>query len=112
MSWSAAATISAAEEGFATRVLLESWAVRVAAASPDRGQYEKAEELLNSMDDTTLAPEDFHRLDAEFHVEMTRQAGNVERLLALVPVLVALEATGDTRRWSPARSPPRICRSR
>jgi transposase len=36
----------------------------------------------------------------------------VERLLALAPVLVALEATGDTRRWSPARSPPRIRRSR
>jgi transposase len=36
----------------------------------------------------------------------------VERLLALAPVLVALEATGDTRRWSPARSPPRIWRSR
>jgi GntR family transcriptional regulator, transcriptional repressor for pyruvate dehydrogenase complex len=61
----------------ATRVLLESWAVRVAAASPDHGQYEKAQELLDEMDDTTLAPEDFHRLDAEFHVEMTRQAGNV-----------------------------------
>jgi GntR family transcriptional repressor for pyruvate dehydrogenase complex len=61
----------------ATRVLLESWALRVAAASPDHGQYAKAHQLLDEMDDTTLAPAEFHRLDAEFHVEMTRQAGNV-----------------------------------
>jgi GntR family transcriptional repressor for pyruvate dehydrogenase complex len=68
----------------ATRVLLESWAVRVAAASRDRGQYEKAQCLLDEMDDVSLAPEQFHRLDAEFHVELTRQAGN-----ALVAAVMA-----------------------
>jgi GntR family transcriptional regulator, transcriptional repressor for pyruvate dehydrogenase complex len=68
----------------ATRVLLESWAVRVAAATRDHGQYEKAECLLDDMDDVTLRPEEFHRLDAEFHIELTRQAGN-----ALVAAVMA-----------------------
>jgi GntR family transcriptional repressor for pyruvate dehydrogenase complex len=61
----------------ATRVLLESWAVQVAAASPDRGQYAHALHLLDEMDVAGRSPEEFHRLDAEFHIELTRQAGNV-----------------------------------
>jgi GntR family transcriptional regulator, transcriptional repressor for pyruvate dehydrogenase complex len=60
----------------ATRVLVESWAVRQAAATRDRGQYDAAERLLDAMDDVAIAPEEFHRLDAEFHVELTRLAGN------------------------------------
>src|SRR5450432_3096368 len=68
----------------ATRVLLESWAVRVAATSRDRGQYDSAQSLLDDMDDVTLKPEQFHRLDAEFHIELTRQAGN-----ALVAAVMA-----------------------
>jgi GntR family transcriptional repressor for pyruvate dehydrogenase complex len=61
----------------ATRVLLESWAVQVAATSPDRGQYAHAHDLLDEMDGAGLSPDEFHLLDAEFHVELTRQAGNV-----------------------------------
>jgi GntR family transcriptional regulator, transcriptional repressor for pyruvate dehydrogenase complex len=68
----------------ATRVLLESWAVRVAAATRDRGQYAKAQCFLDEMDDVTLRPDEFHRLDAEFHIELTRQAGN-----ALVAAVMA-----------------------
>jgi GntR family transcriptional repressor for pyruvate dehydrogenase complex len=60
----------------ATRVLLESWAVAVAAAAPDHGQFERAEQLLDEMDDLKLAPAEFHRLDTEFHVELTTLAGN------------------------------------
>jgi GntR family transcriptional repressor for pyruvate dehydrogenase complex len=59
----------------ATRVLLESWAVRAAARARDHGQYVQAEQLLDDMD-ADLSPEQFHRLDAEFHVELTRLAGN------------------------------------
>ena len=58
------------------RVLLESWAVRLAAGSRDRGQFVDAERLLDAMDQPSLAPDEFHRLDAEFHVELTRLAGN------------------------------------
>ena len=67
----------------ATRVLLESWAVRAAAVSsggeaaggPSR--YADAERLLSEMDAAQLTPAEFHRLDAQFHVELTRLSGNI-----------------------------------
>jgi len=70
----------------ATRVLLESWAVR-AASLPGRrqgigstegiGRFADAERLLGEMDDAELTPGDFHRLDAQFHVELARLSGNI-----------------------------------
>jgi GntR family transcriptional repressor for pyruvate dehydrogenase complex len=89
-----------------TRVLLESWAARQAAArqaarqqtaepdgatapnptagdvpgadrSTDRAALAVAEGLLDRMDVEGLTPEEFHLLDAEFHVAMAALAGNV-----------------------------------
>lgn len=66
----------------ATRVLLESWAVR-AASLPGRAvtdgavRFAAAEQLLSQMDDGELAPGEFHRLDAQFHVELARLSGNI-----------------------------------
>jgi GntR family transcriptional repressor for pyruvate dehydrogenase complex len=77
-----------------TRVLLESWAARQAAErqatgreiaadqgadgeSPDAVGLAIAEELLDRMDAAGLTPEEFHLLDAEFHVAMAALAGNV-----------------------------------
>jgi GntR family transcriptional repressor for pyruvate dehydrogenase complex len=89
-----------------TRVLLESWAARQAAArqaarlqtaepdsatapnpitgdvpgadrSTDRAALTVAEGLLDRMDVEGLTPEEFHLLDAEFHVAMAALAGNV-----------------------------------
>ncbi|MBY6540019.1 FadR family transcriptional regulator [Rhodococcus sp. BP-349] len=58
-----------------TRVLLESWALREAAArTPD---LTTIDELLDRMDDKSLAPDQFHRLDAELHVRFAGLAGNV-----------------------------------
>ncbi|MFC9691259.1 FadR/GntR family transcriptional regulator [Kribbella sp. NPDC056951] len=58
-----------------TRVLLESWAAREAAGrSPELGPVI---ELLDRMDAPGMAPEEFHRLDAEFHVALAGLAGNV-----------------------------------
>ena len=67
-----------------TRLLLESWAVRVAARAGEPARFATAEGLLDAMDDTALSPEAFHQLDAEFHVELTRLAGNglVEAVMA------------------------------
>lgn len=59
----------------ATRLLIESWSVRTAAAKR-HGPLADAERLLAAMDDTELTPESFHQLDAEFHVELARLAGN------------------------------------
>jgi GntR family transcriptional repressor for pyruvate dehydrogenase complex len=41
------------------------------------GELKVAEELLDRMDDTELSPEQFHVLDAEFHVALSGLAGNV-----------------------------------
>jgi GntR family transcriptional repressor for pyruvate dehydrogenase complex len=61
-----------------TRILLESWAAREAAARQmDAGELKLAEDLLDRMDDGGLSPEEFHLLDAEFHVALSGLAGNV-----------------------------------
>ena len=67
-----------------TRVLLESWAARQAAGRFASGTGEDdlaglgvAEGLLDRMDSPALSPEEFHLLDAEFHVAMAALAGNV-----------------------------------
>jgi GntR family transcriptional repressor for pyruvate dehydrogenase complex len=60
----------------ATRLMIESWSVRQAAMTKPRGDFTEAERLLDAMDDTNLTPEVFHRLDAEFHIELSRLAGN------------------------------------
>jgi GntR family transcriptional repressor for pyruvate dehydrogenase complex len=60
-----------------TRILLESWAVREASGRADDDAVAQAGALLDAMDDPTLEPEQFHVLDAEFHVALTTLAGNV-----------------------------------
>lgn len=61
-----------------TRLLLESWAAREAAGrSLGVGELRLAAELLDRMDDAGLSPEEFHLLDAEFHVALSGLAGNV-----------------------------------
>ena len=70
-----------------TRVLLESWAARQAAELPAAdgtadatggvGLFGVAEGLLGRMEDPGLSPEEFHLLDAEFHVALSGVAGNV-----------------------------------
>jgi GntR family transcriptional repressor for pyruvate dehydrogenase complex len=67
-----------------TRVLLESWAARQAAdrfasstGEDDLAGLGVAEGLLDRMDSAGLSPEEFHLLDAEFHVAMAALAGNV-----------------------------------
>ena len=67
----------------ATRVLLESWAVRAASLPGSReaidgiDRFAEAGRLLGQMDDAELTPEEFHRLDAQFHVELARRSGNI-----------------------------------
>ncbi|TCO50517.1 GntR family transcriptional repressor for pyruvate dehydrogenase complex [Kribbella antiqua] len=58
-----------------TRILLESWAAREAAEQ--QANADELEILLDAMDAPGLSPEEFHRLDAEFHVALSGLAGNV-----------------------------------
>lgn len=64
-----------------TRLLLETQSAIGAAsapAGPERTRIlERAEELLDVMDDPELPARDFHAHDAEFHVLLASLAGNV-----------------------------------
>lgn len=59
-----------------TRLLLEGWAVREAARRRDEPTLDAAQALLDDMNDTALTISEFLRLDAEFHVTLSRAAGN------------------------------------
>lgn len=66
-----------------TRLLLEMQSARDAAEvdrcpdSPQRGEsLDRARELLTQMDDADLPADDFHQLDAQFHILLTSLAGN------------------------------------
>jgi GntR family transcriptional regulator, transcriptional repressor for pyruvate dehydrogenase complex len=56
------------------RLLLETWAAE--HSDPGRGDWDSAERLLKLMDDPNIAVADFLHLDAEFHVAVSRTAGN------------------------------------
>jgi GntR family transcriptional regulator, transcriptional repressor for pyruvate dehydrogenase complex len=60
-----------------TRILLENWALREAAHRKPRPDLTVVEATLDAMDEMTLSPEQFLRLDAAFHVAMSELAGNV-----------------------------------
>jgi GntR family transcriptional repressor for pyruvate dehydrogenase complex len=59
-----------------TRSLIESWTVREAARRQHMGELATASKLLRAMDDDGLSPQQFHLLDADFHVTLARAAGN------------------------------------
>ena len=59
-----------------TRILLESWAARTACAREDPAGLEKARELLAAMDKPGIGPQEFHALDAQFHLALSALAGN------------------------------------
>ncbi|EMY33298.1 GntR family transcriptional regulator [Arthrobacter crystallopoietes BAB-32] len=59
---------------YEVRLLLETWAAE--HSDPDRGDWDSAERLLKLMDDEQTAVADFLHLDAEFHVLLSRAAGN------------------------------------
>lgn len=64
-----------------TRLILETQSAVGAASAPDGPErtriLERADELLDVMDDPELPARDFHAHDAEFHVLLASLAGNV-----------------------------------
>jgi GntR family transcriptional regulator, transcriptional repressor for pyruvate dehydrogenase complex len=60
-----------------TRILLETAALRDAAARTPRPDLTGVTAMLDAMDDPDLQPERFHQLDADFHVALVALAGNV-----------------------------------
>nr|WP_245348363.1 FCD domain-containing protein [Paeniglutamicibacter psychrophenolicus] len=63
-----------------SRILLETWAAQSAdlAGNPEHSQavIRRTGELLEAMDEPGLDREEFHDLDAEFHVLLSSLAGN------------------------------------
>lgn len=59
-----------------TRILLETWAARTAAGRASPTGLEAARELLTAMDAKGITPDQFHALDAQFHLALSALAGN------------------------------------
>ncbi|MFP7366593.1 GntR family transcriptional regulator [Corynebacterium callunae] len=59
---------------YETRQLLEGWSVQ--HSNPAQVEWEKAEALLDAMDDPELPLEEFLRKDAEFHILLSKSASN------------------------------------
>ena len=59
---------------FETRLMLETWAAE--QSDPARGDWDLAERLLSRMNEPGTPIEQFHALDAEFHVALSRSADN------------------------------------
>jgi DNA-binding FadR family transcriptional regulator len=59
---------------YEVRLLLETWAAE--HSDPAGVDWDAAERLLKLMDDSGTAVSDFLHLDAEFHVTVSRAAGN------------------------------------
>ncbi|MGV0743736.1 FadR/GntR family transcriptional regulator [Mycolicibacterium sp. XJ870] len=72
------------EDLVSTRILLETSALRDAGARTPRPDLTAVKARLDAMDDASLQPEEFHRLDADFHVALAALAGNavVEAVMA------------------------------
>lgn len=59
---------------YETRQLLEGWSMQHSV--PAQGDWEQAETLLDAMDDRGLPLEEFLRMDAEFHIVLSKSASN------------------------------------
>ncbi|WP_372698588.1 FadR/GntR family transcriptional regulator [Arthrobacter sp. JSM 101049] len=87
-----------------TRILLETWAARNAPERAELAGLEEARALLEAMDAPGLDPEEFHGLDARFHVALSRLGGNavVETLMEALGSSIsgyireAMEAAGGS----------------
>ena len=56
------------------RILLETWAAQ--HAQPGMGEWDAVDDLLTRMDDPATSLEEFLVRDAEFHITLSRAAGN------------------------------------
>lgn len=65
-----------ADDMVETRIVLEGWAVRVAAHRHDVTALAEAGHFLDLMDDPLLTPAQFLEHDAQFHVALAEASGN------------------------------------
>lgn len=91
-----------------SRILLETWAAQMTPRDPIYAQQviDRTAVLLMRMDDPQLSRDEFHRIDAEFHVLLSSMAGNsvveamMESLRHSISDYVA-SAIPDDATWQP-----------
>ncbi|GGM54280.1 FadR/GntR family transcriptional regulator [Dactylosporangium sucinum] len=85
-----------------TRVVLESWSVRGAAAAGPSPALDEAAELLARSERRGIAPGEFYALDTEFHLALTRAAGNavVTAMMAALRGAIAGYVQREQRQWT------------
>lgn len=59
-----------------TRILIETWAVRMAASRMGRADLDEMALMLRRMEDRSVSREEFNDLDTKFHVGLGRSSGN------------------------------------
>ncbi|UVS79297.1 FadR/GntR family transcriptional regulator [Actinokineospora sp. UTMC 2448] len=77
----------------ATRALIEGAAVRAAARAPGHPDLDLAEDLLARMDEPGIDADTYHQLDADFHVALTRAAGNAVNTAVMTALRDAIHHT-------------------
>jgi GntR family transcriptional regulator, transcriptional repressor for pyruvate dehydrogenase complex len=92
------------------RCVIESAALRWAAAAADRGRLDRVRAALEAMDDPALTAEDFDEADVAFHTELVRASGNeaMHQVMAALHDPVARHMR-ETRR---GKSRPEVARRR
>ncbi|GAB3620139.1 FCD domain-containing protein [Glutamicibacter endophyticus] len=91
-----------------SRILLETWAAQIQPRDPQYAQQVIARTavLIMRMDDPELSREEFHRIDAEFHVLLASMSGNavvstmMESLRNAISDYVAAAIPNDEE-WQP-----------
>lgn len=91
-----------------SRILLETWAAQMPPRNPLHAQQviDRTAVLIMRMDDAQLSREEFHRIDAEFHVLLASMAGNtvvesmMESLRHSISNYVSESITSDES-WQP-----------
>lgn len=89
---------------FETRLVLETWAAE--QSDPLRGDWANAERLLERMGEPDTPIDEFHALDAEFHVALSRSADNplISTLMEALRLSIAEHTLGRARSlgdWEP-----------
>ena len=85
------------------RIMIETWAL--AHARRDHPAMRELRELLDAMQEEVILPNDFHRLEVDFHIALTKLAGNhlVTGLMATMSETIydfLLSLMGKVPLWS------------
>ena len=76
-----------------TRAMIESASARAAADTPDHAELDHAATLLSRMDTPGIDADTYHQLDADFHVTLTRAAGNAVNTAIMTALRDAIHHT-------------------